>query len=93
MSKPNCRPSMNGNPPEHFRKAGRSIHSAAGKLIESVDAALSASEVFNGRNYQHLPTEEGNKARDADLNLIKDAYVAIGKLRDLGLEIYLIGEE
>lgn len=93
MAKPSCKPNMNGNPPEHFCKAGRLIYSAAGKAIDEIGAALSSTEVFNGRNYQHLPTSEAIAARDADMAEIKKAYAALERLRDFSLEIYKIGEE
>jgi len=91
--KPRCKPNMNGNPPEHFRKAGRLIYAAAGNAIDEIGAALSCTEVFNGRNYQHLPTAEGNAARDADIAEIKEAYAAMEKLREFSLEIFKLGEE
>lgn len=87
-----AKPQMNGNPPEHFEKAGRDLFDACQKL-QAVLSDVHAN-VLHGRNYQHLGTGvHCESARRGDLARVQKLQASIEEGLRLGLHIYKLGQK
>jgi len=80
-----AKPSRNGNSPDTFKAMGRALHGSVSPVQEQLVAIR--AEIMHGRNYQ---TTDG---QDADLLRVNSYLTALLAIEQLGLEIFMAGDE
>jgi len=90
MSHINARPNLNGNTPADF-------HGAASRLMNAIELVNQAlfvvrADIMHGRNYQREQQMIGSAMREEDFIRLGEAFIALGGLQQLAIDINLAGE-
>lgn len=86
----NAQPNINGNTPQDFEEAARTLFNAAHDFAEKLRVL---DEVFHSRNYQHLSDISAKTRRQQDLLVLQELRVASETATKLAEAILNAGRE